>query len=96
LNARLAPSSAATLQTVRQDPNAIAYVSFSLVDDSVRVIAIDDLLPTTDQDSAYPLHTPLFIVGNGEPEAAYRAFIAWIQSDSGQSIVARHYRPLPN
>lgn len=96
LNARLAPSSTAVLQIVRQDQRAIAYVSFSLVDDSVHPIAIDGLLPTTEQESDYPLRTPVFIVGNSEPEATYRAFIAWIQSESGQSIVARHYRPLLN
>lgn len=94
--ARLAPSSAAMVGSVARTPGAIGYVSMSYLDDSVRAIPINGVLPAleTVYDNSYPLRSTIFVAGAREPEGAFRAFIGWAQSPEGQAVVARSYAPL--
>lgn len=101
--AQMVPSSAAAMTAVARDPSGIGYVSMGYVDDSVRALAIDGVLPTAENvlNSTYPLRSFLYIVGLRDPDGSepmdihYRAFIGWVQSAEGQSVVARRYAPLP-
>jgi phosphate transport system substrate-binding protein len=95
--ARIAPSSETVITSVANLPGSIGYVSISYLDDSVKALAIDNITPTLEHigDNTYPLRSTLFVVGLAEPEAHYRAFIGWIQSPAGQSVVAQHYAPNP-
>jgi phosphate transport system substrate-binding protein len=94
--AQIAPSSAAMLTSVAENPASIGYVSMSYLTDQVRVLAIDNVLPAVDTvaNNTYPLRATLFVIGLAEPEAQYRAFIGWIQSPEGQELVGQHYAPL--
>lgn len=94
--AEIAPSSEAVVVSVGRKPGSIGYVSMSYVDSSVRAITLDEVEPTLASvaDNTYPLRATLFIGGHAEPEDEYRAFIAWVQSPTGQVIVARHYAAL--
>ncbi|MCB9455682.1 MAG: substrate-binding domain-containing protein [Anaerolineaceae bacterium] len=97
LSAQVAPSSAAMLASVSQQPGSIGYVSMSYVDDGVRVLRIDgsDITADTMLDNTYPLRSTIYIVGSIEPQdEAYRHFIAWIQSMDGQAVVGEQYTPL--
>ena len=94
--ARVAISSENMITRVASTPGSIGYVSMSQVDERVKVVAIDDVLPTAQSvaSNRYPLRSTIFIVGQEEPEAFYRDFIGWIQSPQGQEIVAAQFTPL--
>ncbi len=106
LNARLALSSESMVEIVAETPGAVGYVSMMWAADSrVRVVPVwsasgDAQLPTPDTVSAdvYPLRTPVLIVGleAPAPDTIYYDWFAWMQSDPGQQIVARHYGTLTN
>lgn len=101
--AQVAPSSAAVMTAVAREPGAIGYVSMSYLDERVRPLPVDGVLPTAQNvvNNTYPLRTFLYVAGLREPDGSqpddihYRAFIGWVQSAAGQAIVARHYAPLP-
>jgi phosphate transport system substrate-binding protein len=107
LNARLALSSESMVEIVAETPGAIGYVSMSwtAADSRVRVVPVWAAsgiaqLPTPETVSAnaYPLRTPVLIVGleAPAPDTIYYDWFAWMQSDPGQQIVAQHYGTLPD
>lgn len=103
-NARLAPSSQAMLDIIASTPGSIGFISFALVNESVRLVPVAasaDLpgqIPTlpTIFDETYPLRMPLLVVGPDAPTPGdgYYEFILWAQTE-GQSLVAQQYAPLP-
>lgn len=101
--AQLVPSSAAVVTAVAREPDSIGYVSMSYVDNRVRALPIDGVLPSVENviNNSYPLRSFLYIAGLREPDGSqpddihYRAFIGWVQSAEGQAVVARRYAPLP-
>jgi phosphate transport system substrate-binding protein len=95
-SAQIAPSSAAMVESVAKASGSIGYVSLSYLDDTVKALAIDDIMPSPDTvyDNIYPLRSTIYAVGVEEPEGDYRTFISWIQSQEGQAVVAQHYAPL--
>ncbi len=102
--ARLALSSEGMLAIVRSTPGAVGYVSMAYLDAGVRAVPLrrsaEDMpqlpLPQTVSAGTYPLRAPLLIVGARppEPDSYYYGWIAWLQSDAGQRIVAQRYAPL--
>lgn len=101
-SALVAPGSSQVVNSVARDPSAIGYVSRAYLDDSVRALRIDDVLPDieTIANSTYPLRSILYIIGLREPDGSqpldmdYRAFIGWVQSPEGQSILSGLAAPL--
>jgi phosphate transport system substrate-binding protein len=65
--------------TVSTTPNAIAYLSFGFLDDSINTVA------------SYPIYRPLNLLSNGAPSDLADAFISYILSPEGQEIVAEDY-----
>jgi phosphate transport system substrate-binding protein len=107
LNARLALSSESMVEIVAETPGAIGYVSmtWAAADSRVRVVPVwsasgDAQLPTPETvgADAYPLRTPVLIVGleAPAPDTIYYNWFTWMQSDPGQQIVAQHYGTLPD
>jgi phosphate transport system substrate-binding protein len=96
LAAQMATSSEALVTMVARDPGSIGYVSLSYLDDRVRALAVDGILPTPDSlyENHYPLRATLFIIGVQEPQEAERDFISWIQGVEGQQIVGERHAPL--
>jgi phosphate transport system substrate-binding protein len=96
MSAQIAPSSAAVVESVAVRPGSIGYVSMSYLNPSVRPVAVDGVLPTSETvyENTYPLRTTLFFIGLTEPVDDYRVFIGWAQSPEGQAVVSRHYAPL--
>lgn len=101
--AQVAPSSTAMITAVAREMGGIGYVSMSYLDERVRPLPINGVLPTAANvvNNTYPLRAFLYIAGLREPDGSqpddshYRAFIGWVQSAEGQAVVARHYAPLP-
>ncbi len=88
----VASSTTVVLTTVAGELNALGYVSLGAVNDRVKVIAIDDAMPTTDNIASgrYALVHPFLVASNGDPEklsAAAKDFLKWILSRDGQKVV---------
>ncbi|MBC8445928.1 MAG: substrate-binding domain-containing protein [Chloroflexi bacterium] len=74
------PSSEAVVEYVAQTPGAIGYVSTAWVDDRVRVLPVEGVLPTpaTIADGSYPLSRPLYLATTVEPAGEVREFAQWV------------------
>ena len=90
-------SSAAMRASVARQPGSIGYLAASWLDNSVRALRIEGIVPGTQSyaDRSWPLRTTLFIAGAGEPQdEQLRSFIAWAQGPEGQSVLAQRHIPL--
>ena len=85
----LQPSNGSVRTTVSTTPDAIGYLSFGYLDESVKAISVDGVAPTEANASngTYPVVRPLNIITYGEPSGDLKLFIDYILSDSGQTIV---------
>lgn len=88
-NAILQPSNGSVKTTVSTAPNSIGYLSFGYLDNSVKSIAIDGVLPTEENalNGTYPVVRPLNMLTKGEPQGIIKAFLDFILSADGQEIV---------
>jgi len=79
--------------TVATTPNAIGYLSFGFLDDSINLVEIDGFLPTVENVVAenYAIFRPLNMTTLGAPDELSQAFLDFIFSSSGQDIVAEDY-----
>ncbi len=92
LNALMAPSSEAVLAYVDADPLGVGYVSTARLDGRVRAVAVNGVPPVRETMAAglYPLTRTHFIVTPTEPEGAVRAFVEWLLTPPGQSVLSAH------
>lgn len=95
--AALEESNEAIRERVAQTPNAIGYLSFSYLDETVKPVSLNDVAPTTANVLAetYPLARTLYMVVNGEPTGVAATWLNFARSDAGQRLVAKSaYIPL--
>lgn len=73
---------------VAEDPHAIGYVTFSQVDQRVRALSIDGIMPSeqTIASGQYQLQRPFLFVSRGEIRGAARRFLDFVLSPRGQQI----------
>jgi phosphate transport system substrate-binding protein len=92
-DALLQQSNGQVRTTVSTTPNAIGYVSFGFLDESVNTVSIDGVEPSVAnvKSGDYPIFRPLNMLTNGEPEDLAKAFLDFILSAEGQAIVAEEY-----
>lgn len=93
LTALVEPDSAAVLEAVASTPGAIGYAPLSRVDGSVRVVAVDGVLPAEARRAGAPLAYTLYLVTPGEPEGEARALMQWVLGPEGQALVTQHVGP---
>ncbi len=88
--ALLQASNGAVRTTVSTTPNAIGFLSFGYLDDSTKALTVDGVAPTEENaaDGSYPVVRPLNMMTNGEPGGLAGAWLEFILSSEGQSIVA--------
>lgn len=96
-NAHVVPNVNAMISKIANTPDSIGYMPFSQVNDRVRVVPVEGVLPTvtTMSQNEYPLRSTIFVIGHEEPIDAFRAFFGWIQSTDGQAIVGQSLTRLP-
>jgi len=84
-------------KTVASTPWAIAPVSRSMVEDSVKVISVDGVMPTnaTIADESYPVVRYLHIVTKGYPSGPVKRFIDFLRSPKGQTLLAKEGKIVP-
>lgn len=92
INARIATGDAGLRQVVSTTPGAIGYSMLGAVQ-GLRILALDGIIPSPESvaDQSYPLSSPLYFVSRAEPDGDLRAFLAWLQSPDGQSVLGEKY-----
>jgi phosphate transport system substrate-binding protein len=77
--AQVATSNAQVISVVGDDPQAIGYVTFGSLDERVRALSLNDVMPSpqTINDGDYPLTAQIMFVAMAEPRGAVRDFLSW-------------------
>jgi phosphate transport system substrate-binding protein len=85
----LQASNGAIRTTVAGDPDAIGFLSFGYIDDSVKALAIDGVPCTlaTALDGTYPIVRPLYFLTSSEPTGPVKEFLDFCKGEVGQRIV---------
>lgn len=83
-------SNGAMKVAISQDANAIGYMSIGHIDDSVKPLAVDGVMPSqaTAVDGTYPVVRHLYMNTKGEPNPLTQAFIDYIMSEEGAGIIS--------
>jgi phosphate transport system substrate-binding protein len=84
------PSNGAVKTTVAQTPNAIGYMGLGYLDESVKVIRVNNVIASeaTILNGSYPISRNLYMITDGAPAGLAKEFIDFVLSAEGQEIVA--------
>ena len=90
--ARIVSSDASVSHVVTEQPGAIGYTMLGMAQD-LSTISVDGIRanPTTVAEQTYPLSVPLYFVSKQEPLGELRLFLAWLQSEQGQTELGETY-----
>jgi phosphate transport system substrate-binding protein len=96
LNAVVMPSTQAVVEYVAAHPGAIGYVSAGDADKRVKVLSIEDVVPsaTNVQNGSYRLARLIYVYRSSSASATARDFADFMLTPAGQAIIARHHIPL--
>lgn len=89
-DAQVSDGSGNIKSTVEGNENAIGYISFGYVDDTINALSINDVEPTAENvtNSTYPIARPFLLVNTADGLSENgQKFIDFILSDEGQSIM---------
>jgi phosphate transport system substrate-binding protein len=85
----LLSSNGAILTTISSTPYSLGYLSMGYLDATVKALKINDVAATEENaaNGTYSVVRPLNFLTKGQPAGDAKAFIDWILSDAGQTIV---------
>ena len=88
-SAQLLASNNAVLSSVSNTPGAIGYVGLGYVNESVKLISINKIIPSeaTVKNGSYMLSRKLYMYTNGKAKGDVANYLGFIQSEKGQQIV---------
>ena len=88
-DAQISDGSGNIKTTVQGNENAIGYISFGYLDDSINSVKIGGVEPTEENvyKDKYPISRPFLLVTKGEATDDAKAFIDYILSDDGQKTI---------
>jgi len=88
-HAILQQSNGAIRTAVAETNNAIGYLSFGYVDESVRVVAVEGVEPTVENvvNGSYLIVRLFNLVTNGAPGGMAQGFLDFILSSDGQALI---------
>lgn len=83
-------SNGAVREIVATDPAAVGYISFGLVDDRVRALPLNGVMPSarTVRSGKYPVGRRFLFLTAGEVDSTTRHFIEFTLSEKGQHALA--------
>jgi len=83
-------SNGAVREIVASDPDAVGFISLGLVDERVKALAIDGVVPTRQAiaEGRYAVARPFLFLSREEPQGTARAFIDFVLSPEGQAELA--------
>ncbi len=83
-------SNGSVKQLIKDDENAIGYVSLGLVDESVKAMRLDGVAATQDNilNGSYALSRPFLFVALSEPTGETKQFLDYVLSPEGQKMLS--------
>lgn len=89
-------STGAIKASIAQNPNAIGYISLGSVDNTIKAISVGGVASTTGNvvNGSYKIARPFILMTGSNVHLESSAFINWILSPAGQSIVKRSWIPV--
>lgn len=97
IKANVVNSNGAMKTAIRQDPNAIGYVGIGHLDELVKGVVIDGMVPSQENaaDGSYDITRLLYMNTKGEAEGLSKKFIDYIYSPDGTDfIIESGYLPV--
>ena len=84
-------SNGSVKEVVATDPYAVGYISLGLVDQKVRSVTIDEVVPSIKsiKNGRYKIVRPFLYVTNGELDTYAKEFVDFILSKDGQKILIK-------
>ena len=88
-SANVVNSNGAMKTAITQDENSIGYVGIGHLDDKLKGIVLDGMLPSQSgaADGSYKVTRLLYMNTKGQPEGLLRDFIDYIYTDDGAEII---------
>lgn len=82
-------SNGAVREVVADDPDALGYISFGLIDQRVRALALGGTMPDENsvKSGRYPIVRRFLFLTNGEPSGPTKDFIDYVLSPDGQKAL---------
>ncbi len=89
IDALIQDSNGAVREIVANDPNAIGYISYGLLDERVKPITLDSVIPTIEsiKQRKYPVVRPFLFLTKSEPQGQVKKFIDFVLSNEGQKLL---------
>ncbi|MDD6176693.1 MAG: substrate-binding domain-containing protein [Succinivibrionaceae bacterium] len=90
--AEITNSTSVMITTVKSNKNAIGYISLGSLNDQIKAVKIDGVIPTVDntKSGAYKIRRPFILVlKNGVENEVIKDLESFILSKEGQAIVAK-------
>ncbi|WP_294558657.1 phosphate ABC transporter substrate-binding protein [uncultured Mailhella sp.] len=89
-SANVVNSNGAMKTAIAQDPNAIGYVGIGHLDDSIRGVTVDGMVPSQKNaaDGSYTITRLLYMNTKGEPSGLTALFIDYIYSEDGKAFIS--------
>lgn len=87
--ANICNSTAVVMTTVQSDEEAIGYISLGSLNNTVKAVTIDGIMPTAEniKEGTYKISRAFSIVTKGKASEVTQDFIDYILSNQGQEIV---------
>ncbi len=83
------PSNGAVVQAISSTPNALGYIGLGYMNKEVKGVNVGGVEPTEENtvNGSFPISRPLFMFTNGWPKGDTMAFIGFVLSRKGQTLV---------
>lgn len=95
--ANVVNSNGAMKTAIAQDPNGIGYVGIGHLDESIRGVTVDDMVPSQENaaNGTYTITRLLYMNTKGKPQGLTALFIDYIYSEDGKGFISSSgYIPL--
>ncbi len=89
-SANVVNSNGAMKTAIAQDPNAIGYVGIGHLDDSIRGVTVDGMVPSQENaaNGSYNITRLLYMNTKGEPTGLTALFVDYIYSEDGKAFTS--------
>ena len=91
--ALVAEGNGTTKATVASKEGSIGFVSLGFIDDTVKAISVNDVMPTVEtvKNGEYSVSRPLLVITHKDGTQTTKDFLEFILGDEGQEIVSEKY-----
>jgi phosphate transport system substrate-binding protein len=89
-------SNGALRTAVAGNPDAIGFISFGYINNEIKPLKVEGVEATKDNvlSGSYKISRPFLYLTKAEPQGLVKAYIDFVLSPEGQSIVGKEYIPV--